>query len=335
MSYKLVCEYTSIDRNKWIDFVEEHPNGNIFQTPYMFETYLKIEKEKPLILVVLNENDDIIGLQVSVVKKTFNNFLGYFTSRSIVQGGPLILNENSNVLDFILKKYNNKIKGKAIYSQFRNMWDWGSLKQIFKKNKIDLEDHLDILFDLTKGEELLLKEMKRVRRKGINQSYKKGVITKVIDLNNDDLLVEAYTILENIYERIKLPLPNINFFRNVKKGLNEKVFSLGLYVENELIAVRIVFCYKNLIYDWYAGAKDEFLDFRPNDVLPWEIMKWGIENGYEIFDFGGAGKPDVPYGVRDFKLKFGGSLVNFGRFQKIHSKAIYKLISFALKLYRK
>ena len=34
--------------------------------------------------------------------------------------------------------------------------------------------------------------------------------------------------------------------------------------------------------------------------------------------FGGAGKPDKPYGVRDYKLKFGGQLVNWGRFEKVH-----------------
>ena len=55
-------------------------------------------------------------------------------------------------------------------------------------------------------------------------------------------------------------------------------------------------------------------------LLPWKIMEWGHENGYKLFDFGGAGKPNIPYGVRDYKLKFGGDLVNFGRFEKVHKK---------------
>ena len=40
---------------------------------------------------------------------------------------------------------------------------------------------------------------------------------------------------------------------------------------------------------------------------------WGAENGYRLCNFGGAGKRDEEYGVRDFKAKFGGELICFAR----------------------
>ena len=40
----------------------------------------------------------------------------------------------------------------------------------------------------------------------------------------------------------------------------------------------------------------------------------GHQNIFQIFDFDGAGKPDIPYCVRDYKKKFGGKLVNYGRY---------------------
>ena len=33
-----------------------------------------------------------------------------------------------------------------------------------------------------------------------------------------------------------------------------------------------------------------------------------------------AGWPDKPYGVREFKAKFGGSLVHYGRYRKVYSR---------------
>ena len=39
-----------------------------------------------------------------------------------------------------------------------------------------------------------------------------------------------------------------------------------------------------------------------------------------VDDFGGAGKPDEPYGVRTFKAKYGGELVNYGRYVCVHSR---------------
>jgi hypothetical protein len=51
-----------------------------------------------------------------------------------------------------------------------------------------------------------------------------------------------------------------------------------------------------------------------------------------VFDFGGGGRADEEYGVRDFKAKFGGELVNYGRNVCVHgpvrlalSRAGYRL----------
>jgi serine/alanine adding enzyme len=42
-----------------------------------------------------------------------------------------------------------------------------------------------------------------------------------------------------------------------------------------------------------------------------------------VMDFGGAGRPNEPYGVRDFKAKYGGRLVDFGR--DVHVSAPVRL----------
>jgi len=56
-------------------------------------------------------------------------------------------------------------------------------------------------------------------------------------------------------------------------------------------------------------------------LVAWHAIGWSSEKGYHIFDFGGAGKPNNKEheGIRRFKEQFGGQLVNFGRYKKIHS----------------
>ena len=50
----------------------------------------------------------------------------------------------------------------------------------------------------------------------------------------------------------------------------------------------------------------------------------------------GAGKPDDGgYGVRDFKLKFGGELFEYGRFKHISSKFLYSIGVLGVKLLKK
>ena len=77
--------------------------------------------------------------------------------------------------------------------------------------------------------------------------------------------------------------------------------------------------FKKRIYGWYAGTDRVYTKYVPNELLMWHILRWGAENGYGVYDFGGAGKPDGDYGVRKFKAKFGGELVCFGRNICVHS----------------
>ena len=326
-----------IDKEEWGEFVYNHPYGNMFQTPEMLDVYKKTKNYEPVFLAVGNNAGEMSGILLAVIQKEYSGVLGNFTARSIIHGGPLIKDDDPAVLGFTLKEYDKIINKKAIYSQFRNFRGWGDLKEIFIKNGFEYEDHLDILFDLKKSEDDLWKEMKGTRRKGIKRSYNKGVEVRSIDLTNNKIINEAYNIIHNVYSKIKLPLPGEDFFKGAVEIMdrNKYLYTIGAFLNAELIGVRFVLCYKNLIYDWYAASKDECLSSRPNDVLPWEIIKWGVNNGFDVFDFGGAGKPGIPYGVRDYKLKFGGQLVNFGRFIKVHNPLLMELGKAGLNLYRK
>jgi len=144
-------------------------------------------------------------------------------------------------------------------------------------------------------------------------------------------------LIEDTYKRVKLPCPPKSFFYNTDEklkpinGLRKFAVKFG----NEIISTRFVLCYNGLVYDWFAGTDDRFLDKYPNDYLPWKIMLWAKENGYDTFDFGGAGKPNVSYGVRDYKMKFGGELVEFGRFEQVHKPFLMKLGQLGMNIYKK
>jgi lipid II:glycine glycyltransferase (peptidoglycan interpeptide bridge formation enzyme) len=77
-----------------------------------------------------------------------------------------------------------------------------------------------------------------------------------------------------------------------------------------------------------------YSSYNPNELIMWHILRWGAENNYRLYDFGGAGKPDEDYGVRDFKAKFGGDLVNYGRNKYIASPSLYKFTEFGYKMLR-
>lgn len=328
-----ITKYLSFD--KWSNFVYNHPNGNVFQTPEMYEVYKNTKKYEPVFLAVIDEKDEILGTLLAVIQKEYSGFLGNFTARSIIFGGPLIKNNDAYTLNIILQEYNKVIRKKTIYSQFRNMREWGDLKEVFIKNGFEYEKHLNIIVDLNKNEEELWKEVNTKRRNEIRRAKKEGTTFSVKSNFND--LHECYSILKSVYKKAKLPFPNINFFEHIFKN-NDNNTGLKLFCacnENKIIGCMFALVYKNTIYDFYAGAYPEYYNKYPNDLIPWEVFLWGKEHGYELFDFGGAGEPDKPYGVRDYKLKFGGKLVNYGRFEKVHKPFLMKIGKTGLRLWQK
>jgi lipid II:glycine glycyltransferase (peptidoglycan interpeptide bridge formation enzyme) len=106
-------------------------------------------------------------------------------------------------------------------------------------------------------------------------------------------------------------------------------------VNGAYVGTSVELLYKDVVYGWYGGVDREYGRHNPNELLMWHILKWSAENGYRLYDFGGAGKPDEEYGVRDFKAKFGGDLVCYGRNICVHAPVLLKLSQRAYTIYRK
>ena len=332
-NYTIVHE---LSKTEWSEFVLNHPNGNIFQTVEMYNVYRNTKNYFPLLVAALDSDKKIVGIHLAVIQKEHSGLLGNFSSRAIIRGGPIVKNDDLEVLDFILSKDNKLAKKKAIYSQFRNMWKHTEEeKQIFAKHGYIFEDHLDIIHDLAIAENELLERVYSKRRYGIRRSKREGVTFSVE--NNLDGLKKCYQILEDVYNYAKLPLADYKFFENLFNFSNKKT---GLQIftakyKGKIIGCMLALIYENTIYDFYAGSLHDYYKKYPNDLIPWEVFLWGKDNNYKLFDFGGAGKPNEPYGVRDYKEQYGGELVNWGRFEKVNKPFILKISKIGFEIWKK
>ncbi len=305
----------------------------IFQSPQYLDV---IKNSAGFVPFKITENSSTGALTVQGFitreKSTIKNF---FTRRAIIFGNPVLQEADRELLNNLLKKLRKELSGKAIYIEFRNLTDQSSFKDIYESNGFLYEDHLDILVDLTKSEDELWKNVTTKRRNGIRRATKEGTVFKVAD--DFDSLKECYTILQEVYSRAKLPLYNFDFFESMYKQFNgdAKLHMFTAEYQGKIIGCMLALGYKGILYDLYAGARAEYYNKYPNDLIPWEVFRWAKSNGYHLFDFGGAGKPGIPYKVRDYKKQFGGELVNFGRFKLILNKPLYKFGEFALSLIKK
>ncbi|TFG89870.1 MAG: peptidoglycan bridge formation glycyltransferase FemA/FemB family protein [Candidatus Atribacteria bacterium] len=333
---RITSDISEISRKEWSEFVISHPQGNIFQTPEMFDISVFSFRSNP-VAVFCVRNDKICGIALAVIHKESKGLLGNLTSRAVITGGPLIEGDDPEIAGGLLEYLNGILSGRVIYLEIRNLFDVTALHDRFLEYGYMYEQHLNFLIDLTQGKELLFKNLHPTRRKQIERSRRRGVTVRVAEEPDGNLVMKCYNILSGVYRNAGLPLPGAEYFINAIEHLSSRGIVLVFLAESnsEIIGFRFVLCFKQIIYDWYAGSSHIHLNKYPNDILSWEVLLWGVNNDYELFDFGGAGRPEEHYGVRDFKMKFGGTAVSYGRYRIIFKKTVYGIIRMIFPFYKK
>ena len=90
------------------------------------------------------------------------------------------------------------------------------------------------------------------------------------------------------------------------------------------------------MYEWFVCGEDGvYPHVFPSSYATYAGIQFAAENGCARFDMMGAGKPDEAYGVRDFKARFGGQEVEYGRWLCINKSALYKLGELGVKVLRR
>lgn len=317
-----------IDVAQWQEYVNQHELSTVFHTPYMYALYEQCEKLSSFAFVAFNAEGSIKALIIGYYQDLLNIPLIKSFKRAVMMQSPIY--DEIEALKELLLYYKTNQKD-AIHTEIRNHYLNNEIKSIMNDLGFVFEDHLNILVNLNQPEDDIWKQIHSKRRNEILKAQKLSIQVKMI---KEDELEFAYNILNDVYSRIKLPILPISFFKKAMSDRTEMT-SLdiwGAYHNERMIGVMVVLKFKDKIYDYYAGSLSTEYNKHPNDIIPWEVFKCYHNEGYKQFDFGGAGKPDIPYGVRDYKLKFGGKLVNHGRFIFIHHKFLYAMLKIALKL---
>lgn len=319
-----ITKHGDLDQDAWLLFVQGHPFGNVFHTPQMVSVYERTRFCEPVVVAAL-KGTRIVGLIVAVIQREGRGPVGLLTARAVVWGGPLVEAGFDSVNDRLLCAFDQILKKKVIYGQVRNLRTMDAERQRFEERGFEYEEHFTIHVDLRANVQERWRNLSGNARRQIRRSEKECLVVRSVTKWED--VQEGETIIRRLYSRIGLPLPDHTFFKAVYDVLHPvgMVRYFGVYSEDELVGILHLLCFKQVLYESYHASKDEHLKKCPNDALLWNTIKWGHNESYSRLDMGGAGKPGEEYGVRKFKLKFGGALVEVGRFQKTYNVPLYRL----------
>lgn len=320
-----------IDRSRWRDLIERNPFASPFQTFdfYCFCKSVSGFSAKALAIEFEGKLDALAVITIQAEK----GIKGYFSHRGIIYGGPLFNSSYPDSFAFLLENIDRLLKRKVIYLESRNLFNYSSARDIFDVQKWAYIPYLNFQLETIDSKDLI-KRVSNSRMRQIKKAYQAGVQWKAADSLED--ISNFYEILKKLYKlKIKKPLPGWEFF----KVFYEKkvgVFLLVYYKGNVIGGMMCPIQPEKTIYEFYiCGLDDQYKEQYPSVMATWAAIEYALNNKIKCFNFMGAGKLDEAYGVREFKARFGGELVEHGRFIKIFKPTLYNFGKTGLKLLAK
>ena len=308
------------------------------------------------------------GVCVGYVTKERNPIKQLFTRRAIILGGPVFANDATDEeVTTLMRAVRNlsSLQGRGgkrllspIYIETRNFNDYSTWKEAFEAAEFEYKAHLNFHVDCTDREKIW-ERLSENRKRQIKRAQANCVTIE--EAQSESEIQEWYRILHQLYQtKVKTPLWPMSFFRSAyRQGVGK-----FLLVKHNGNVIGGSFCVElkrdrekspmsnlqspisnlqspittneSVVYEWFeCGLNGECKEQYPSVMATWAGLQRANEAGIQRYDMMGAGMPNVPYGVRDFKAEFGGEMVEHGRWLCVNKPLLYRIGSWGVKILKK
>jgi len=327
---KFINSVSQIDKTQWEALVQTSAVASFFQTPRCYEFYSELSFIEPFAFAI-TRNSDLQAVAIGYVEKNGFRIFENFTKRAIIQGGILFKNDIENeIINVFLDKIIENINKKAVFLEIRNLNNFSQWINDFQKSGFVYQRHFNIFVQITNKEQVLY-NFSQSKRRQLTIAQRNG--SQIEQIIKTDEITEYYAYLRKLYKRkIGTPLFPLEFFVILAQKNFGKIFAVKK--NNKIIGGIVVVTFSGkVVYEWFICGSDKiFHDNFPSVVATWAGIDFALKTDIPKFDFMGAGVPEKPYGVREFKSKFGGKQVEYGRFCYIFSPLKYKFGKIGIKI---
>ena len=321
--------------DEWDNLYAESPYSTVFQSRPFFKFMKTLHFWKPFGFAV-KEDGKLQGVIIGFIQSEGGKIKRHFTRRAIVNGGPMLAKEITDVsLAALLNTCAKVLRRKAIYVETRNLKDYSNVGNAFKISQYKYCPHYNFLLKLDHeldSTHLFHSSIKRDLKTAYRQEVRIEQNPSIEDIR------EFYTLLHQLYSsRVKTPLFPWKFFEEAYRCPLFHYTIVKTPQGRVIAGMLIAITHGRSGHEWFiAHDPSAQKNLYPSAVAYDAAINYCYTNGLPLFDFMGAGRPnDGGYGVRDYKAKFGGELVEQGRFLRILNYPLYALGYFGVKIIRR
>lgn len=280
---------------EWEAYVYNHPGGNLCHLPQWKEVLEDTFHYKPFYFFARNESNELSGI------------LPLFQVKSFFTGNRLVSLPFSNTCgpiadsDYIVgelvnraKRLYHKLKCSYLELRMKEPKDFGfEVNHYFSTYVLELSD--------VEGEVWRKLDKKGVRW-AIRKAQRDGVTVREASMM-EEMEYFFHRLNEKHKRDLGVPVHPIRLFRGIQEKLGQFTSLYFGELDGKIIGGILILKYKDASL-YFCGAWDnDYLKYHPNNLLLWQAIEKGREEGYHYFDFGKTSVDNA--GLSHFKKDWG------------------------------
>jgi hypothetical protein len=347
-----------IDKQHWNTLVASLPEGIVFQTSFWADFLEEYMLYKPMYFYVKDRDETkaiCLGFTIAY------NHYGYFEKPILhrllplgrnlfpsfmCQEGILVFEDDEQKKREITQYFLNEIilfckKNRIVNIHLLTLPILGPSQTLLDNDcSLKKKKWATYLVNLQQSMDSAWKNMEHSARKAINKALKDGILVErvkdevqlrvIYDFNREEILKKGHRVYSYDNHRI--------MWKHLKKG--NCVEQFVAYHEGRIIGSLGIWHYNGTLYE-FASVQSEYAyenKLYGSDAIKWEIIKWGIQNGYRWYNLAGVNpEPKTPKeeGIRRFKEKWGGEYREYFEYNlEFGNNVLFKVLKSGWRIFK-
>lgn len=298
-----------IAEDDWNAFVDRTPRSTIFhRTEWLRAVEVGLGAD-PYHLAV-HKDGNLVGIlpqfKMTIPKTPFSQIRSSYPGF----GGPVIGTDRADVLACLLEKSEDLCGGRTIlheiracdpeYLRYNDRLRSAGYRPARYKGRF--------ILDLDRPYETIVSEMTRSRRRGIERARENQHAVDDGPITRERLARFYRAYREHMRDVGGRPYP-YTFFEELQ-SMSDRLLLLDLEIDGTYVGgfLELLDQSRSHIHGFFFAIPERHRRLKAPELMYDHVIRWGIENGYDAYDFGG-GVGDFSSGVFRFKQGFGGRLM--------------------------
>ena len=328
-----VVEADSTDKSDWNRLLVQKKESFVFQSISWGRFVSEYIGSAVTNWLAMDEEDNCVGLMLTVrecrardkfferpLQKITMPILRRFAGEVLVLGGPIVLQDSlardvvtafANHVTNLVKESGPLAVAKVILPKLSGELE-SAYGLAFRKFGFAEDIAHTMIIDLTVGEERLYSSLAASARKALRKAKDDVVVSKISSV---DELVPVYEMCKSVRANANLRTFSFENWSRMweKLGPENAIHMFVARSGEEMLSCLGLWAFNQTLHEFASVQTPRARGLFCGDLLKWEVMRWGVRNGYVEYDLAGVNcSPDAPEKERkiyQFKRKWGGRLV--------------------------